>query len=110
MKIQNKGMALTALAIGGKLVTGDDEGVFDLEDAAAKQLLATPGWHAPIVEGVPAAAPEPAPAPEPEPEPEAAPEPEEAPVEAPVEEEDAPEPEVEEAPPEKPKKKKRNPK
>ncbi len=107
MKIQNKALANTGLSIGGKVIEGDDEGVFDMPKDRAEQMLATPGWHPPIVE------PEPAPAPEPEPEPETPEEPagdaaEETTAETPEEEPS----ELTEAPVvgNKPKKKKRNPK
>lgn len=123
MKIQNEAFKNIGLVVGGKLVTGDDKGTVDLPKAQAETLLATPGWHPPVVE--PELAPAPAPAPEPEPElrtPRDTPEPEaeaespEEPAAAPAEETPAEAPEEEPSEPteapvvgNKPTKKKRQP-
>ena len=105
MEIQNKGLANTKLVIGGKAVTGDADGTFELSEDQAKGLLATPGWHLPVEEPTPQAAPqEAATAPEPA---EAAQDPQEdatVPTEVPGAEEEAP---SEEAPTTKPKKKRK---
>lgn len=42
--IKNKGCAGSKISVGGKTYVGDADGVFAMEDAAARQLLETPGW------------------------------------------------------------------
>ena len=106
MKIQNKALANTGLSIGGKVIEGDDDGIFDMSEDSAEQMLATPGWHPPIVEPKPdLRTPRDTPEPEEEPAGDAA---EETPAETP--EEEPSEPTEAPAGESKPTKKKRKPK
>ncbi len=67
MKIKNPNLAGATLGLKSGPATGDENGVFDLDDADAAALLATPGWE-PAKKGAKppvAAVPDPEPDPDP---------------------------------------------